>query len=59
MKCRRVISERHRYWKIEGWGHFVAFFCVNYLFFRLFGVGYFERIVAPLRHHPRKGMVCE
>ena len=51
MKCRRVIDERHRYWNIKGWGHFVAFVRVNCFFFRLFGGGYFERLVAPLRHH--------
>jgi hypothetical protein len=47
------------YWNIKGWGHFVAFVSVNYLSFRLFGEGYFEQIVAPLRHHSRKGRFCE
>ena len=51
MKCRRIIGERHRYWNIKGWGHFVVLVCVNYLSLRLFGGGYFEQSVAPLRHH--------
>jgi hypothetical protein len=51
MKCRWIIGERHRYWNIKGWGHFVVLDCVKYLFLRLFGEGYFEQIVAPLRHH--------
>jgi hypothetical protein len=51
MKCRRIIGERNRYWNIKGWGHFVALVCVNYLSLRLFGGGYFEQIVAPVRHH--------
>jgi hypothetical protein len=51
MKCRRIIGERHRYWNIKGWGHFVVLVCVNYLSLRLFGGGYFEQIMAPLRYH--------
>jgi hypothetical protein len=52
MKCRRVVMERDRYWNIKGWGHFVAFVCVNFLSFRPLGGGYFEQLVAPLRHRP-------
>jgi hypothetical protein len=59
MKCRRVIGEGHRYWNIKGWGHFVVFVRVNCLLFRLFAEGHFSRLVAPLRHHSRKGMFCE
>jgi len=51
MKCRRIISERHRYWNIKGWGHFVVLGCVNCLSLTLFGGGCLEQIVAPLRHH--------
>jgi len=50
MKCGRVIGKRHAYWNIKGWGHVVEFVRVNCLFFRLFGGGYFEQIVAPLGH---------
>jgi hypothetical protein len=39
------------YWNIKGWGHFVAFVCVNCLSFRFFEGGYFEQLVAPLRDH--------
>jgi hypothetical protein len=51
MKCRRIIGERHRYWNIKGWGHFVALVCFNHLSVRLFGGGYFEQLVAPLKYH--------
>jgi hypothetical protein len=54
MKRRRIIGERHRYWNIKGCGHFVLFFCVNCLSFRLFAEGRFEHIVAPLWYHSRK-----
>jgi hypothetical protein len=33
MQCRRVIRERHGYWNIKGWGHFVAFFRLNCFYF--------------------------
>jgi hypothetical protein len=59
MKCRRVIGEGHGYWNIKGWGHFVVCFCLNYLYFLRYARYHFEQIVAPLRHHSRKGMFCE
>ena len=51
MKCRRVISERHRYWNIKGWGHFVVCFWPNYFYFLHFVWYHFEQKVVPLRHH--------
>jgi hypothetical protein len=54
MKCRRVIGERHRYWNIKGWGHFVVFVCVNCLCFRLLAEGRFEHVMAPLWYHSGK-----
>ena len=51
MKCRRMVGERHRYWNIKGWGHFVVSVRVNCLPFKPFGEGYFVQLVAPLRHH--------
>jgi hypothetical protein len=50
MECRRIIGERHRYWNIKGWGHFVVFFCVNCISFRLLGAGRLDHMVAPLWH---------
>ncbi len=55
MKCRRVIGERHAYWNIKGLGHFVVFFCLNYLRFMRFERYHFEQIVVPLRDHSLKG----
>jgi hypothetical protein len=51
MECRRIISDRYRYWNIKGWGHFVVSFCVNYLSSRLLAVGHVEQMLAPLWHH--------
>ena len=50
MKCRRIIGDRHTYWNIKGWGHFVVFVCANCLSFRLLAEGHLEHIVAPLRY---------
>ena len=54
MECRRIISDRHTYWNIKGCGHFVLFFFVNRLFFRLFAEGRFGHIVAPLWYHSER-----
>jgi hypothetical protein len=51
MECRRIIGDRHTYWNIKGWGHFVVFFYVNYLSFRLLAGGHVEHNLAPLWHH--------
>jgi hypothetical protein len=48
MKCRGIVSERHTYWNIKGWGHFVVFICGNCLSFRLLAEGRLEDFVAPL-----------
>jgi len=48
MKCRRVISERHRYWNIKGWGHFVAFLWLKRFRFLRFAWHHFEANVVPL-----------
>jgi hypothetical protein len=45
---------KHTYWNIKGCGHFVLFFFVNRLSFRLFAEGRFGHIVAPLWYHSRK-----
>ena len=39
MECRRIIGDRHTYWNIKGWGHFVVFFYANCLSFRLLAEG--------------------
>jgi hypothetical protein len=54
MKSRRLLGEKSGYWNIKGWGHAVAFSGVNYLPFMLFAAGYFQKLVAPLRHHSGK-----
>ncbi len=51
MKCGRLVGERHAYWNIKGWGHFVVLVRFNCLSFRLFAEGYFEQPAAPLRYH--------
>jgi hypothetical protein len=51
MKCGRIIGERHRYWNIKGLGHFVVFFCLNYLRFMHFERYHFEQIVVSHRYH--------
>ncbi len=51
MQCRRIIGERHRYWNIKGWGHFVAFFQLNYLHFLLFAWYHIEQKVVPPWYH--------
>jgi hypothetical protein len=50
MECRRVISERHRYWNIKGWGHFVVVFRLNRLHCLRFAWYHFEQQVVPLRY---------
>jgi hypothetical protein len=59
MKRRRIISDRHLYWNIKGLGHFVVFFCLNYLRFMRFERYHFEQIVVPLRYHSWNGMFRE
>jgi hypothetical protein len=48
MLCRRVIGERHRYWNIKGWGHFVGPFWLNYFYFLRFAWHHFEQTVVPV-----------
>ena len=48
MKCRWIIGERHGYWNIKGWGHFVVFFWRNYFYFLRFAWYHFEQTVVPL-----------
>lgn len=47
MKYRWVIGERHGYWNIKGWGHFVAYFRFNFLHFLRFGWYHFEQTLVP------------
>jgi hypothetical protein len=51
MECRWIIGEPDRYWNIKGLGHFVVFFCLNYLRFMRFERYHLEQIVVPLRYH--------
>lgn len=48
MQCSRIIGERHGYWNIKGWGHFVVYFRLNFLHFLRFGWYHFEEKVVPL-----------
>jgi hypothetical protein len=48
MQCRRIIGERHWHWNIKGWGHFVALFWLNYIYFLRFAWYHFEQKVVPL-----------
>jgi hypothetical protein len=48
MGCRRIIGERHRYWKIKGRGHFVAFFWFKYFDFLRFARYHLGQKVVPL-----------
>jgi hypothetical protein len=48
MKYRWIISERHRYWNIKGWGRFVVYFRLNFLQFLRFDWYHFEEKVVPL-----------
>jgi hypothetical protein len=43
-----IIGERHRYWNIKGWGHFVVYFRLNYFYFLLFTWYHLEQTVVPL-----------
>ena len=54
MKCRGIVSERHTYWNIKGWGHFAVFVSANCLSFRLLGEGRRAHIVAPLRYRSER-----
>ncbi len=47
-RARQVLLDR--YWNIKGLGHFVVFFCLNYLRFMRFGRYHFEQVVVPLRY---------
>ena len=51
MGCRRIIGERHRYWNIKGWGHFVGYFRLNFFHFLHFAWYHFEQRVVPLWYH--------
>jgi hypothetical protein len=42
---------KHTYWNIKGLGHFVVFFCLNYLRFMRLERYHFEQMVVPLRYH--------
>jgi hypothetical protein len=48
MKCRWIVCERHRYWNIKGWGHFVVFSWLNRLQFLRFARYHFDQKVVPL-----------
>jgi hypothetical protein len=48
MQCRRVIGERDGYWNIKGWGHCVAFFCLNCRYFLRFAWYHFGQKVVPV-----------
>ncbi len=50
MQCRGIVGERHRYWNIKGWGHFVVFFWLNYFYFLRFAWYHLDQKVVPLRH---------
>ncbi len=56
MQCKRIIGERHRYWNIKGWGHFVVAFFLNYSRFMRFERYHFEQIVVPPRYHSCRGV---
>jgi len=43
--------DRHTYWNIKGLGHFVVFFCLNYLRFMHFERYHFEQIAVSHRYH--------
>jgi hypothetical protein len=51
MECRRKIYERHGYWNIKGWGHFVVYFWLNRLHFLPFAWYHLEQRVVPRRYH--------
>jgi hypothetical protein len=48
MQYSWIIGERHGYWNIKGWGHFVAFLWLNCLYFLRFAWYHFEQTVVPL-----------
>ena len=48
MQCRRMIGERHGYWNIKGWGHFVVYSWLNHLHFLRFAWYHFEQKMVPL-----------
>ena len=48
MKYRWIIGERHGYWNIKGWGHFVAFLWLKRFRFLRFDWHHFEATVVPL-----------
>jgi hypothetical protein len=50
MKCMWIVCERHGYWNIKGWGHFVAFVWLNYFRVLRFAWYQFGRKVVPLWH---------
>jgi hypothetical protein len=48
MQYSWIIGERHGYWNIKGWGHFVVFFRLNRLRFLRFAWHHFKQKVVPL-----------
>ena len=50
MKWMWIVCERHGYWNIKGWGHFVADSRFNCLHFLRFAWYHFEQKVVPLRY---------
>jgi len=48
MECSRIVVEAPGYWNIKGWGHFVAFFWLNYFYFLRFAWYHLEQKVVPL-----------
>jgi len=47
MKWMWILCERHRYWNIKGWCHFVAFFLLKHFHFLGFAWHHFEQKVVP------------
>lgn len=54
MEYRRIMDDGHRYWNIKGWGHFVVFFWVNCISFRVLAEGRLDHMAAPLWHRSGK-----
>ena len=51
MPWKGIIGNGDTYWNIKGLGHFVVFFCLNYLRFMRFEQYHIEWVVVPHWHH--------
>jgi len=48
MKRMWIVCERHGYWNIKGWGHFVVYLQLKFLDFLAFAWYHFAQTVVPL-----------